>query len=227
MKTREQAEKLADEMIEIGKLAKKQTVCILTNMDEPLGYAIGNNLEVIEAIDFLKGNMPEDLKEVVLELGAYMVKLAGLGEDIQENKKRLLENISNRKGYEKFIEMVKNQNGDISYIEDANKFEKANFVEEVISKEDGYIQEINAERVGKVACMLGAGRVKKEDDIDYTVGVKLCKKVSEKVYKGETLAYIYANSEKKMNEAKEELSDIIKVGTHKVEKIPTIIKIIN
>lgn len=109
MKTMENAELLANEMIEIGKLANRETVCVLTNMNEPLGFAVGNNLEVIEAIKFLKGDMPEDLRQVVLELGAYMIKLAGLGEDLEENKNRMLENISNGKALNKFIEMVKNK----------------------------------------------------------------------------------------------------------------------
>ena len=114
MQSLEKAQELAKEMITIGKLADKETICILTNMDEPLGYAVGNSLEVIEAIQFLKGDMPEDVKEVVLELGAYMIKLAGKGENIEQNKSRLLENIKNKKAYEKFIQLVENQGGDSS-----------------------------------------------------------------------------------------------------------------
>lgn len=223
MKDIQHAKKLASEMIEIGKLANRETVCILTNMDEPLGYAIGNNLEVIEAINFLKGEMPEDLKEVVLELGANMIKLAGLGDKLEENKTKMLENIKNGKGYNKFVEMVKNQEGDITYLEDTNKFPKAKYVEAIKANQDGYIQEINAEEVGKVACNLGAGRIRKEDKIDYTVGIKLCKKVSEKISKGENLAYIYANDIEKLEIAKRELRNIIKIDKNRIEKIPTIL----
>lgn len=176
MKNIENAEQLANEMIEIGKLANREVVCVLTSMEEPLGNAIGNNLEVKEAIQFLKGEMPQDLKEVVLELGAYMIKLAGLGENLEENKKRMLENIQNGKAFNKLKEMVQNQGGDISYLEDTNKFEKANLIEEIFANQDGYIQEINAEEIGKVACGLGAGRIKKEDNIDYSVGIILNKK---------------------------------------------------
>ena len=222
MKNIPDAEKLAKEMIEIGKLANRETVCILTNMDEPLGFAIGNNLEVIEAIEFLKGKMPEDLKEVVLELGSYMIKLAGLGDNLEENKTKMLENINNRKAYNKFLEMVKNQGGDISYLENTDKFEKAKFVEAITAEKDGYIEEINAEDVGKTACNLGAGRIQKEDSIDYTVGIKLCKKVAEKVQKGEDLAYIYANDKEKLEEAKQKLKNIIKIGEEKIEPKPTI-----
>ena len=222
MKNMENAKKLANEMIEIGKLANRETVCVLTNMNEPLGYAVGNNLEVIEAIKFLKGKMPEDLKQVVLELGAYMLELAGLGDNLEENKKKMLENISNGKALSKFKEMVKNQEGDISYLEDTEKFEKATIIEPIIAKEDGYIHEINAEEVGKVACGLGAGRVKKEDNIDYAVGIILNKKVAEKVKKGETLGYIHANSNEKYLESERKMQDIIKISEEKIEKEPTI-----
>ncbi len=222
MKNMENAKELANEMIEIGKLANRETVCVLTNMNEPLGYAVGNNLEVIEAIDFLKGKMPKDLKQVVLELGAYMIKLAGLGEKLEENKNKMLENISNGKAYNKFVEMVKNQEGDISYLEDTNKFEKAKIIEPIIAKQDGYIQEINAEEIGKVACGLGAGRVKKEDIIDYSVGVILNKKVADKVAKGDILGYIHSNSKEKFKEAERKLEQIIKINENEIEKEPTI-----
>ena len=112
-------------------------------------------------------------KVVVLELGAYMLKLAGMGDDLEENKNKMLENIQNGKGYNKFVEMVENQGGDISYIEDVEKFLKAKFIKSIISEEDGYIYEINAEEVGKVTCNLGAGRLKKEDNVDYTAGIVL------------------------------------------------------
>ena len=222
MKNMENAKELANEMIEIGKLANRETVCVLTNMNEPLGYAVGNNLEVIEAIDFLKGKMPEDLKQVVLELGAYMINLAGLGEDLEENKNKMLENISNGKAYDKFVEMVKNQEGDISYLEDTSKFEKAKIIEPIMAKQDGYIQEINAEEIGKVTCGLGAGRVRKEDQIDYSVGVILNKKVADKVAKGDILGYIHSNSKEKFEEAERKLEQIIKINENEIEKEPTI-----
>lgn len=222
MKNIEDAEKLSNEMIEIGKLANRETICVLTNMDEPLGYAIGNNLEVIEAIKFLKGEMPEDLKEVVLELGSYMIKLAGLGKNLNENKNKMIENIKNGKAFNKFAEMVKNQGGDISYLLDTSKFEKAHFIEPIIAEKEGYIKEINAEEVGKIACNLGAGRIKKEDKIDNTVGIVLNKKIADKVIKGEVLAYIYANNKEKLNIAKNELKKIIDIDNKKIEKSQTI-----
>lgn len=226
MKNIADARKLANEMIEIGKLANRETVCVLTNMDEPLGYAVGNNLEVIEAIKFLKGEMPEDLKQVVLELGAYMIKLANLGDNLEKNKQRLLENIKNLKGFNKFKEMVQNQGGDVSYLDNTEKFEKATIIEPIIATKTGYIQEINAELVGKVACSLGAGRIKKEDEIDHTVGIILNKKVSDSVQVGEVIGHIYANNQEKCNEAKKKLEEIIKIDNSEIQKNPTIIEII-
>ena len=226
MKDIESATKLAEEMIEIGKLANRETVCILTNMDEPLGWAVGNTLEVIEAINFLKGNMPEDLKQVVLELGAYMMKLSNLGENIEENKKKMLQNIENGKAYRKFIELVKMQEGDISYIENTDKFEKAKYGIPIISKKEGYINRIDASKIGKIACYLGTGRIKKEDKIDYTVGIILDKKVSEKVKEKEIIGYIYTNDEEKSKKALEQIEKIIEIDNVKPKKLDTILKII-
>lgn len=226
MQSKEKAEELAEEMIEIGRLANKETVCVLTNMDEPLGYVVGNSLEVIEAIQSLKGDMPEDVKDVVLELGAYMVKLAGKGENIEENKARLLENIENGKAYEKFIQLVENQGGDSSYIKDINQFPKASYIENIYSQKSGYIQSMNAKEIGKIVCNLGAGRIRKEDSIDNAVGIRLNKKVSDKVKKEDVLVTIYANSKEKLEEAKQNLLEVIKIEEQEIEKPKMILEII-
>ena len=226
MKNLEQAEELSKTMIEIGKLANRETICIITDMNEPLGYAVGNSLEVIEAINFLNGDMPEDLKDVVIELGAYMIKLAGKGDNIEENKNKLLENIKNGKAYNKFVELVQNQGGDISYLEDVNKFEKATIIKEVRAEEEGYIKEINAETIGKISCDLGAGRKTKSDKIDLTVGIVLHKKVGDYTKKGELIATVYANNEEKANYAEKEILNTYKIGQEKVTK-KTIIEIIS
>lgn len=223
---KDQAIELSKTMNKIGKLANKETVCIITNMDEPLGYSVGNNLEVIEAINALKGNMKKDVKEVVLELGAYMIKLAGVGENIEENKKRILENIENKKAYNKFIELVRKQGGNISYIEDTKKFEKAKFKMPVVCDKDGYVEKINARRVGEISRMLGAGRIKKEDSIDPSVGIILLKKVSNEVRKGEVLGYIYANNEDLGNKAVLDLKNIYKISDKKVDEPQIILGII-
>ena len=139
MKTKEDAQRLAEQMIRIGNLVGREVRCILTPMDEPLGYAVGNSLEVIEAINFLKGDMPKDLEEVVLELGANMIQLAGKGNNIEENKIKMLENIKNGTSYNKFKEMVKNQNGDISYLDDTTKFAKSKYISAVVTKKTGLV----------------------------------------------------------------------------------------
>ena len=225
MKNIEDARELSKTMIEIGNLANRETVCVITNMNEPLGFAVGNSLEIIEAIEFLQGKMPEDLKQVVLELGAYMVKLAGKGSNIEENKKMLLENIQNGKAYNKFIELVQNQGGDIEYVKDVTKFEKAKIIQEVISTTEGYVQESNAEEIGKLSCDLGAGRKTKKDKIDLQVGIILNKKIGDFVNKGDKLATIYANDMKKAKDTENELLRIYRIGKEKIEE-NTIIDII-
>lgn len=225
MKNIEDARELSRTMIEIGNLANRETVCVITNMNEPLGFAVGNSLEIIEAIEFLQGKMPEDLKQVVLELGAYMVKLAGKGSNIEENKKMLLENIQNDKAYNKFIELVQNQGGDIEYVKDVTKFEKAKIIQEVISTTEGYVQEINAEEIGKLSCDLGAGRKTKKDKIDLQVGIVLNKKIGDFVSKGDKLATIYANDLEKAKYTANELLKTYKIGQEKIEE-RTIIDVI-
>ena len=222
----EKAKILSNEMIKIGNLANRQTICILTNMDEPLGYAIGNTLEVIEAINFLKGKMPKDLKEVVLELGAYMIKLAGKGNDLEKNKKKLLEAIENQKAYNKFIELVKNQGGDITYIENPNKFTKSKFIEKIYSKKNGYISSIDAKKVGNLSMFLGAGRNKKEDRINPNVGIVLNKKVGDKVAKDDLLAIIYLDEKEKCEESKKRLEEIIQISEEQVPVPKTILDVI-
>ncbi len=219
------AKELAIQMNKIGKLANKETICVITNMNEPLGYAIGNNLEIIEAVNSLKGQMPKDVEEVVLELGAYMLKLAGKGENIEENKNKIKDTIKTGKAFHKFAELVENQGGDITYIENTEKFSKAKYEIEIFSSKEGYIKEINAEEIGKLASYLGAGRTKKEDKIDYTAGIILNKKVGDNVKTNEKLATLYTNKEN-YEEAKEELERIIKISNEAVEKEKTILEII-
>lgn len=223
MKEYEGAEKLANAMNNIGKLAGKETICVMTNMEEPLGYAVGNNLEVIEAVKFLKGDMIQDVKEVVLELGAYMIKLVGLGDNIEENKERILKKIANGEAYNKFVQLVENQGGDISYLENTDKFEKSKYILEVKSNEEGYISLLDARKVGELSGTIGAGRVKKEDKIDETVGIVLVKKVGDFVKVGQVLAYIHANNVELGEYAVKELQNIYQISKEKIEKTKTIL----
>jgi len=220
------AEKLAKEMISIGKLAGRETVCVLTNMDEPLGYNVGNSLEVKEAIEALNGKIAEDVKKVVLELGAYMVVLAGITDKLENAKEMLNENLQNGKAYKKFVELVKKQGGDINYLSDLENFEESQYIEPIYSEKSGYIYSIDAKEIGKLACMLGAGRVKKEDKIDKSVGIVLLRKVGDYVTKDEELAYLHINDPEQLSSAKETIKKIIKIRKEKTEKLKTIIKII-
>lgn len=211
MKTVEDAKKLASLMVKIGELANRKTVCVLTDMNQPLGYAVGNILEVIEAVDVLKGKyMPKDVEEVITELGANMLILANKVSSIGEGKRKILENIKNGKGYEKLIELVKSQNGDISYLEDTSKFDKATIIEPMIAKKSGKIAKLDANLVGEMSRYLGAGRLKKDDVIDMTVGFVFDKKVGDIVENGDVLGYIHGNDEEKVKYVlNQELFEII------------------
>lgn len=213
MKTLEDAKFLAQKMEKLGEYANLEVKSVFTSMDEPIGYAVGNNLEIIEAINFLSGKeMPEDLMEVVLEAGSQMIKLAGLGDDLDENKEKMIKNIKNGLALRKFKEMVKNQGGDISYLENTDKFPKSKYVIEVKSNKDGVISEINAEKIGRIACFLGAGRIKKDDEIDMSAGIILNKKVHDFVKEDDLLCEIHCNDEEKGKEALEKLEEIFKIN---------------
>ena len=163
MKTKERAQELADTMIKIGKLAGRETVAVITPMEEPLGRNVGNSLEVIEAVQALKGDMAEDVKEVVLELGSNMIKLAGKGDCLEENKAKMLENIRNGKALEKLKELVANQGGDVSYIEDTSKFKKAKYIMPVRLEDKGEI----ANRNGEQREIQGMGKDETKKEIIY------------------------------------------------------------
>lgn len=226
MKDVNSARKLAIMMKKIGELAKKETVCVLTNMEEPLGRNVGNILEIQEAVEALKGNMEQDVKEVVLELGSYMIKLAGKGDNLEENKQKILENITNGKAYNKFLELVQNQGGDIEYIKDINKLKKAQYIYKVVSKKSGYVKELKAEEIGRISAYLGAGRIRKEDTIDKSVGIELCKKIGDKVEADEVLAIVHSNDESKIKIAIDNIERTYKIVEEKTEKLKTIIEVI-
>lgn len=226
MKTKQEAIALSKQMNSIGELAGKQTICVLTNMEEPLGTSVGNTLEIIEVIESLKGNIRPDVKEVVTTLGAYMLKMAGKGEDIEKNKKKVEGQIQNGKGYEKWKELVKTQGGVIDYIEDPELFPKALYEYPVVSKQSGYIKKLEARTVGEVSVFLGAGRMKKEDEIEKEVGIRLYKKIGDKVEEGEIIASIYANKMEKAEEATKRLEKAYEISTEKVKRPKVILGIV-
>ena len=226
MKTKEDAIQLATAMNDIGKLSGKETVSILTSMEEPLGKMVGNTLEMLEVIEILNDKMEKDVEEVITTIGAYIIKLYGMGDNILENKEKILENIRNKKALEKLIELVEIQGGDAEYIKNPNKFEKAKYKYPVMSEEDGYIEKLNAEEIGVASVYLGAGRIKKEDKIDYSVGIEIVKKIGDKVDKGEILSYIYSNDEENIEDTKNRIINAYKISNTEVEKQKHIIDVI-
>ena len=226
MKTPETAKELAQEMVDIGKHLGRETIGVISDMDQPLGYAIGNSLEVIEAIELLKGNGPKDLLELTLTIGSNMLLCAKMAESEEEARKMLMENIKNGKGLEKLKDFVKAQGGDITPIDDYSKFPQAKYVEKVTSPVDGYITKIHAEAFGLIAMELGAGRATKESEIDLAVGIVLNKKRGEKVNKGDVLAYIHSNSEEKIEKARKSILENIVIEDSYDLNIPLIYDIV-
>ncbi|MBM6818939.1 MULTISPECIES: pyrimidine-nucleoside phosphorylase [Clostridium] len=226
MKTPETAKELAQEMVDIGKHLGRETIGVISDMDQPLGYAIGNSLEVIEAIELLKGNGPKDLLELTLTIGSNMLLCAKMAESEEEARKMLMENIENGKGLEKLKDFVKAQGGDISPIDDYSKFPQAKYVEKVTSPVDGYITKIHAEAFGLIAMELGAGRATKESEIDLAVGIVLNKKRGEKVNKGDVLAYIHSNNEEKIEKARKSILENIVIEDSYDLNIPLIYDIV-
>ncbi|WP_426616565.1 pyrimidine-nucleoside phosphorylase [Bacillus velezensis] len=195
MKTDEDAVNLAKAMVRIGNNVGRQTMAVISDMSQPLGFAIGNALEVQEAIDTLRGEGPEDLNELVLTLGSQMVVLAKKAETLEEARTKLQEVMKNGKALEKFKEFLSNQGGDASVVDDLSKLPQAAYKIDVPAKEAGVVSEIVADEIGVAAMLLGAGRATKEDEIDLAVGIMLRKKVGDNVEKGEPLVTLYANRE--------------------------------
>ncbi|MBR3152298.1 MAG: thymidine phosphorylase [Clostridia bacterium] len=192
---------LARTMVSIGNSLDKEVRCVLTNMDEPVGYSVGNQLEIIEAVKALKGEMTDDVKEITYALGAQILIMAGKVEDEQSAVNIIKEVIDSGKAFEKFKELVANQGGDISYIEDVSKFENAKYVVPVYTKRAGNVVKINTEKIGKASVLLGAGRTNKEDKIDFQAGIIINKKINDIVRRNEPVAYIYTNKEDSIEEA--------------------------
>lgn len=195
MKTDEDAVNLAKAMVRIGNNVGRKTMAVISDMSQPLGFAIGNALEVQEAIDTLRGEGPEDLNELVLTLGSQMVVLAKKAETLEEARTKLQEVMKNGKALEKFKEFLSNQGGDASVVDDPSKLPQAAYKIDVPAKEAGVVSEIVADEIGVAAMLLGAGRATKEDEIDLAVGIMLRKKVGDNVEKGEPLVTLYANRE--------------------------------
>ncbi|MCR8985256.1 pyrimidine-nucleoside phosphorylase [Brevibacillus laterosporus] len=195
MKTLDDAKELASTMVKIGNQVGRKTMAVISDMSQPLGFAIGNALEVKEAIDTLKGEGPEDLRELCLVLGSQMVYLAGEAANLKEARTKLVEVIANGKALETFKTFLAAQGGDASVVDQPERLPTAQFTIEVPAKEDGYVAEIIADDIGTAAMILGAGRATKESEIDLAVGLILHKKVGDQVKQGESLVTIHSNTQ--------------------------------
>ena len=199
MKNTRDAKKLAKHMVAIGNHAGKETVAILTGMEEPLGFAIGNNMEVKEAIEVLKGDGPEDVKEVSVALAGMMLSLGLENVSHSQGKRMAKKALSSGQAFEKFKEMVQAQGGDIRYVEHPEFFERDAFEGEVLAAEDGFLSGMDTEKIGVAAGLLGAGRETKDSVIDMSAGIYLKKKIGDTVKKGEPIAICYAGTKEKLN----------------------------
>ena len=223
MKTEEDAVKLGTEMVKIGRGIGRETYAIVSDMDQPLGYAVGNALEVKEAIDTLNGNGPKDLLELCLTLGSYMLIGTKKASDADEARAMLKDTITSKKALNKFAEFVKAQGGDERAVYDTSLLPKASLTQDCYAASEGYISSIHSDEVGMVSLTLGGGRETKESKIDLSVGVVLKKKVGDYVKKGDVIATLYANSEEKLKAAKERFDKTYSYSDNEVKK-PVFIK---
>lgn len=217
MKTLEDATTLARAMVDIGNSVGRKTVAMLTNMDEPLGEMVGNSLEVIEAIETLKGRGPESFRNLCIELSAELLLMTNVVSTIEEAKKMVIEKINSGEALEKLRQMIIYQNGNPNVIEDYSLFPQAKNVIQVKSPKSGYIGRLEALEIGNAAMILGAGRENKDDKVDLSVGIQVLKKVGDKVEKDETLAVIYGNGRNE-DEAYNKILNAYQVVDNKVEK---------
>jgi pyrimidine-nucleoside phosphorylase len=217
MKNIEESKKLAKAMVKIGENVGKKTIAVISDMSQPLGFAIGNALEVQEAIDTLKGEGPEDLTELCLTLGSYMVYMAEKADSLEKARKLLEQSIASGKALETFKTFVSAQGGDASIVDDPSKLPHSSYTFELKAKEEGYVNEIAADAVGTAAMWLGAGRATKDAAIDLAVGLILHKKIGDYVKKGETFVTIYSNQQD-IEKVKQTLYYSIKISKNKTKK---------
>ena len=215
MKTAEEARALAEAMVRIGNTVGRKTMAVISDMSQPLGFAIGNALEVQEAIDTLRGQGPKDLEELCLTLGSQMVYLAGKAPSIEEARANLQEAIQNGSALETLKVFLAAQGGDASVVDDPSKLPQAKYVFDLEAQQDGHVVEIVADEIGTAAMLLGAGRATKESVIDLAVGLMLRKKVGDSVKKGEPLVTVYANSEH-VEEVKRKIYESIRISKEDV-----------
>lgn len=225
MKTPESARQLAEKMVTIGKKCGRNMAALMTNMDSPLGFAVGNSLEVIEAVNVIRGKEEGDLKTVCVALASEMVSLFK-GVSVEEAEKQVEEAISSGRAFEKMKEWIAAQGGDERYIENTDLFEKTAYSHEIKAENDGYIDFMDSEKIGEASVILGAGRASKEDEIDHAAGIIIAKKTGDRIKKGDTLCTLYSNNEKAFAEAEKMYLSSLTVGKEKAEEKPLIYGIV-
>lgn len=225
MKDLDSAKELAEKMVEIGKGAGKRIAALITDMDTPLGRYIGNSLEVVEAVETLKGNGPEDLTEISVLLSAKILQLAGKG-DFEECKALAKSKIADGSALKKLAEMVKLQGGDENYILNTELFPKAKYRCEILAEESGYIASMDTEGIGSVCVALGAGRQRKEDSIDPSAGIILEKKTGDYVEKGETLATLFCSDKALFDAAEKQYRKSVTFSAAKSDRLPLLLEIV-
>lgn len=227
MKSLDDARALAEEMVSIGKLAGKDVSAVISDMDQPLGSAVGNALEVKEAIRTLKGQGPEDLEQLVLVLGSIMTVKAGRAENTEEAERLLRDSLESGRAFEVFKAFIRAQGGDPEEAEHSELLPSAAYQEAVCAERDGFVSDIRTEEIGRICLLLGGGRETKESAIDLSVGLVLCKKKGDAVKKGELLAVIHASDPGKLSEAKKRLLEAYEFTSQKPEAAPLIKDIIS
>lgn len=216
------AKELADNLINLGRHIGIDTVAVITDMNQPLGKAVGNSIEVIESIKTLRGYGPEDLLEVSMTIGAWMILLGKRSMNLEEARRMLKETIMSGKALNKFKEMVENQGGNPEVIEDESLLPAAEYIEPVISDKEGIISEIQTTEIGKICMILGAGRENINSIIEHSAGIYIEKKIGEEIRKGEILCYINTNYKKVIPEAKERILNAYKTGEGMLIKPPLV-----
>ena len=223
---REEAKRLAKLLVRLGKNLNKEVACVITNMNQPLGYSIGHNLEMKETIMALRGIISEDLGNVVEALGSVMIALATDSKDLDANAKMIKEAIRTGAAFEKFKEMVAAQGGDTSYLDDPELFRRSKYIMPVLATESGTIEAIDADMVGSIAVYLGAGRMKKEGEINRTAGITINKKIGDTVTVGETLAYIHTDEDGKVNGTTQNLQQAFAITNKKINFKSRVLEIV-
>lgn len=226
IKTHEEAKRLAKLLVRLGKSLGKEVACVITDMNQPVGYSVGHNLEMKETIMALRGIISPDLGDVVEALGSIMIALATDSKDLNANANMIKEVMKTGKAYEKFKEMVAAQGGDVEFVEDPELLDKSKYIMPVLATEAGTVEAIDADMVGSIARYLGAGRMQDSGKINRTAGITINKKIGDNVTVGETLAYIHTDEDSKINGTTQNLKDAFKITNKKLNMKSRVLEII-